>query len=123
MDASRSKVRPAPMASLRKRWSSRFEGLPTPRPYNEAVDDLVQRVAHSMERRGLLTRPGHLGVAVSGGPDSVCLLYVLVDLAGQWGRPLHVLHLDHGLRGEESRGDAEFVRGLADSLGIPCTIR
>ena len=42
---------------------------------------------------------------VSGGPDSVALLRVVVSLGGE---PV-VLHVDHGLRGEESREDAEFV--------------
>ncbi len=65
-------------------------------------------------------RPGKkAGVAVSGGADSVCLLHVLREL----GLPVHVLHLNHNLRGEESRGDAEFVRQLAERLGIPCTVR
>jgi len=68
--------------------------------------------------------PGqHAGVAVSGGADSVCLLHLLDALAGQWNLRLTVLHLDHGLRGEESRQDAEFVRALAASLGLPVEIR
>ncbi len=63
---------------------------------------------------------GHkVGVAVSGGADSVCLLYALRELAPDWGIALSVLHLDHGLRGAESDADAEFVRGLADRLGLP----
>jgi tRNA(Ile)-lysidine synthase len=64
-----------------------------------------------------------VGVAVSGGADSVCLLHVLVELAPRWDLRLSVLHLDHGLRGEESRQDAEFVRGLADRLGLPLSLR
>ena len=68
--------------------------------------------------------PGeHAGVAVSGGADSVCLLHVLASLAAPWNLRLTVLHLDHGLRGEESRQDAEFVRALAASLGLPIEIR
>lgn len=51
---------------------------------------------------------------VSGGPDSVALLRVLVELGSQ---PV-VLHVDHGLRGEESLMDAEFVRGLCEELGL-----
>ena len=62
------------------------------------------------------------GVAVSGGADSVCLLFALRELAPRWGIALAVLHLDHGLRGEESRGDAEFVRRLALELGLPVTM-
>ena len=41
----------------------------------------------------------------SGGPDSVALLRVVVSRGGE---PV-VLHVDHGLRGEESHEDAEFV--------------
>src|SRR5215207_5896418 len=55
---------------------------------------------------------------VSGGPDSVALLRVLLELGGE---PV-VLHLDHGLRGEESREDAEFVRGLCGRLGVRCEV-
>lgn len=56
---------------------------------------------------------------VSGGPDSVAMLRVLV---GFGARPL-VLHVDHGLRGEESWEDAEFVRELCESLGVLCEVR
>lgn len=56
---------------------------------------------------------------VSGGPDSVALLRVLVMLGA---RPV-VLHVDHGLRGEESRRDADFVRGLCRGLGLEFEVR
>src|ERR687884_2283342 len=56
---------------------------------------------------------------VSGGPDSTALLRVLVELEA---RPV-VLHVDHGLRGEESREDAEFVQELCTRLGIICEVR
>jgi tRNA(Ile)-lysidine synthase len=64
-----------------------------------------------------------VGVAVSGGADSVCLLCALLELAPRWDLRLSVLHLDHGLRGEESRQDAEFVRDLAGRLGLPLSLR
>src|SRR5918997_270001 len=53
-------------------------------------------------------------VMVSGGPDSVALLRTLVELEM---RPV-VLHVDHGLRGEESLTDAKFVRELCEGLGL-----
>jgi tRNA(Ile)-lysidine synthase len=56
---------------------------------------------------------------VSGGPDSVALLRVLIAL----GSESVVLHVDHGLRGEESREDAEFVRDLCVRLGVRCEVR
>src|SRR5579864_954304 len=60
-----------------------------------------------------------VGVAVSGGADSVCLLHVLVELGPRWNLRLSVLHLNHQLRGEESREDARFVAELAARLGLP----
>jgi tRNA(Ile)-lysidine synthase len=69
------------------------------------------------ERYGMnLRRPL---VLVSGGPDSVALLRSIVALGGQPA----VLHVDHGLRGEESREDADFVRGLCGRLGVVCEVR
>ena len=52
----------------------------------------------------------------------MCLLHVLVELAPRWNLALRVLHLDHGLRGAESRADAEFVRDAAAGLGLPCEL-
>lgn len=62
---------------------------------------------------------GRWAAAVSGGADSVALLLLLQ------GRPdmsLHVVHLDHQIRGQASADDAAFVAGLAGKLGIPVTI-
>ena len=54
-------------------------------------------------------------VAVSGGPDSVCLLHVLREL----GTVAGVAHFNHRLRGAESDGDEAFVEELARGLGLP----
>jgi len=59
-----------------------------------------------------------LGVAVSGGADSVALLDILQKL----GYPLHILHVNHQLRGQESDGDEQFVRELARQRGIPVEV-
>lgn len=67
----------------------------------------------------MFARGNHVGVAVSGGPDSVCLLHVLAELAPHWALKLSVLHVDHQLRGEESKGDAQFVREMASRMGFP----
>ena len=56
-------------------------------------------------------------VAVSGGADSVALLYFLADLAEAWRLRLHVLHVDHQLR-PDSPADADFVRALGARLGV-----
>ncbi|HAA75153.1 TPA: tRNA lysidine(34) synthetase TilS [Candidatus Latescibacteria bacterium] len=59
-------------------------------------------------------------VAVSGGLDSVSLLAALRSLAERRDLRLHVAHLDHGIRGSASAGDAAFVLELADRYDLPC---
>ena len=73
----------------------------------------------TIARHRLFDTGQRVGVAVSGGADSVCLLHVLRDLAPLWGLHLSVLHLNHRLRGSESDEDAEFVRRLAAEFGLP----
>jgi tRNA(Ile)-lysidine synthase len=84
---------------------------------------LLQRIVHTIERHRMFHPGQSVGVAVSGGADSVCLLHALLELAPKWDLHLSVLHLNHQLRGEESRQDAEFVRDLAARLGLPFLIR
>lgn len=56
---------------------------------------------------------------ISGGADSVALLHLLHR---NGFRDIVVCHLDHGLRGRASAGDARFVQKLAADLGYPCEI-
>jgi len=68
----------------------------------------------SLERNALIL------VAVSGGADSVFLLILLQDMAKEYGWRIAVGHVNHGMRGEESDGDAAFVTDLADRMGVAC---
>jgi tRNA(Ile)-lysidine synthase len=83
---------------------------------------LEQRVLHFIQERRLVSSGSCLLVAVSGGPDSVCLLYILVKLQSELGIRLHVAHLNHQLRGAEAKADAQYVSDLARQLGIPVTV-
>jgi tRNA(Ile)-lysidine synthase len=70
-------------------------------------------------RRVELLRAGdRVGVAVSGGIDSVALLRLLVELRQELGIVLAVIHFNHKLRGAESDADQEFVAGLAREHGL-----
>lgn len=60
--------------------------------------------------------------AVSGGADSVFMLHVLKSLCGSRGIKLCAAHFEHGIRGEESRRDAEFTEKLCETLGVECII-
>ncbi len=68
------------------------------------------------------TCPTHAGdtlvAAVSGGPDSVALLHLLVRVQDTLGVTLQIAHLNHGIRGQEADEDAEFVAELAGELGL-----
>jgi tRNA(Ile)-lysidine synthase len=80
---------------------------------------VLERVRKTITRYNMLPQGGRVAVAVSGGPDSVCLLHVLVDLAPSWDVSLAVAHLNHQLRGAESDEDESFVARLAARLGLP----
>ncbi len=64
-----------------------------------------------------------IGVAVSGGADSVALLLALDRLAAEREIRLGIIHVNHALRGAESDADEAFVRGLAERLGLPIRVR
>jgi len=81
---------------------------------------------HPAEKKVLLTILEHrmvnsgetIVVAVSGGPDSVCLLTILFQLQRWLNISLIVAHLNHGLRPQEDERETEFVANLAGSLNL-----
>lgn len=58
-------------------------------------------------------------VAVSGGVDSLSLLHYLNEQKNSLGLSLSALHCEHGIRGEESIADGEFVKSICEQWGIP----
>jgi len=80
---------------------------------------VLERVRKTITRYNMLPRGSRVAVAVSGGPDSVCLLHVLLELAPAFDVSLSVAHLNHQLRGAESDEDERFVAGLAARVGLP----
>ena len=93
-----------------------------------AVDDVRARVEAAVARFVQERAPWQSGetivAAVSGGPDSLCMLGALLSLKEAYpalapGR-IVVAHLDHGLRGEAGHADSEWVRAFAAQLGVPC---
>jgi tRNA(Ile)-lysidine synthase len=81
--------------------------------YHGRVQTLPQTVLAYIRKHALLKAGDRVGVAVSGGADSVALLRLLLDLRGELGIVLSVVHFNHQLRGAESDEDERFVAELA----------
>jgi tRNA(Ile)-lysidine synthase len=77
------------------------------------ADRLISRINAAIKQLGVV-RPGErIGVAVSGGADSVALLLLLLELRNKLGIVLSVVHLNHKLRGRAADADERFVEKLA----------
>ena len=83
---------------------------------------IIDTVLKTIEAHGMLARGDRVLAALSGGPDSVALLDILARRRKSLGITLHAAHLDHMLRGAESRADAEFCRAFARKLKVPIAI-
>jgi len=88
----------------------------------KAPDDIHHQVLRTIRTYGMISRGDRVVVAVSGGPDSVALMSLLVELRRRLGIRLHAAHLDHGLRGDDSRADARYTRRLVRRLGLEVTV-
>lgn len=80
---------------------------------------LKEELEHFNQEHHMFDRGDHIVVGVSGGADSVCLLELLYELREKWDLMLYVLHVHHGIRGEEADRDACFVEGLARDWQLP----
>lgn len=80
---------------------------------------LIERVARTLVDRRMLEARRRIGIAVSGGADSVALLHLLLELAPRFALTLSVVHLNHCLRGAASDADEQFVASLAARHHLP----
>jgi tRNA(Ile)-lysidine synthase len=86
--------------------------------YHVSVHTLAQRVSAYVRQQELLHPGDRVGVAVSGGVDSVALLRLMLELRQEFGIVLSVVHFNHKLRGTESDADQAFAAALAREHGL-----
>jgi tRNA(Ile)-lysidine synthase len=83
------------------------------------VDEkLLKKILVFIERYELLERGDRVLLAVSGGSDSVFLLYSFLELKGIYSLDIAVAHFNHGIRGDEADRDEEFTGKLAKKFGL-----
>ena len=87
-------------------------------PKSIYYDAVREKVLASIREHGLLKPGDRVGVAVSGGADSVAMLRALLELRGELGIVLSVLHFNHKIRGADADEDERFVQGLAGQQGL-----
>ncbi len=80
--------------------------------FEHQVEDTIRRFSMIPDHASVLA-------GCSGGADSTALLLVLCALAPAHDWHVEALHVEHGIRGEESRGDADFTMDLCRTLGVP----
>jgi tRNA(Ile)-lysidine synthase len=86
--------------------------------YHVSVHALAERLLVHLRRQELLQAGDRVGVAVSGGIDSIALLRLLLELRRELGIVVSVVHFNHKLRGAESDDDQEFVANLAGEFDL-----
>src|SRR5437764_14993842 len=82
-----------------------------------AVARVLERVTQAARQHEMFSSGDRVLVAVSGGPDSTCLLHSLHMLSRLLQVEIEVFHFDHRLR-EDSGQDAAYVRRTAEKLGV-----
>lgn len=79
---------------------------------------MLNKVINYIKDNNLIKEKDKVLVALSGGPDSVCLLHILHRLKNVFNIELGAIHINHMLRGEESDNDEKYIGQLCDKLGI-----
>lgn len=81
--------------------------------------DTMKRIFDTIQKYNMIS-PGMTVVAgVSGGADSVCMLFALAKYREQIPFSLIAVHVEHGIRGQESLNDARFTRQFCADLNVP----
>ena len=79
---------------------------------------MYQRVKAYVEKYHMLQENDHVITGVSGGADSVCLLFMLKEFKNEMPLELTVVHIHHGIRGDSADADERYVKALCRQLGV-----
>ncbi len=80
---------------------------------------MKEKVLDIIKRYDLIEDKDNILVGLSGGPDSMALLFVLLEIREDIDFNIFIAHVNHGVRGEEALEDEKFVEGIAKELNLP----
>ena len=84
---------------------------------------LRKKVQKTIKDHELFSEGDSVVIGVSGGPDSICLLHILFSLSAEiYHLDLHVVHVNHQLRGKDADEDERYVREFCKTRNIPCHV-
>ena len=83
---------------------------------------IFHKVEQYVAKRNMIQKGDKLVVGVSGGADSICLLFVLMELQKKLAFEMVVVHVNHGLRGESADADEAYVRKVCKEHDITCEV-
>ncbi len=87
-----------------------------------SMDKLQEKVLNTIKTQAMIPADGHVIVGLSGGMDSVCLLFVLLSLREQLHFKVSAVHVNHGLRGDAADADQDFAEKLCRVQQIPLMV-
>lgn len=80
---------------------------------------MKDKVLRTIEEYNLIEENDNIVIGLSGGPDSMALLYVLLEVRKEIDFNIIIAHVNHGVRGAEALADEKFVENLAKKLNLP----
>lgn len=83
---------------------------------------MLEKIRRYVEKWHMIEKGDKIVVGVSGGADSICLLFVLLKLQRELSFELICVHVNHGLRGDDADADEGYVKSFCEKYQIPCVI-
>lgn len=82
------------------------------------MSDFIKKILSTIQKYNMLSYGDHVLIGLSGGPDSVCLLFVLNKLKSPFKLKISAIYFDHGLRPEEIPEEINFCQKICDTLDL-----
>ncbi len=79
---------------------------------------MFEKVYRYIKENSMVHKNMHIVAGVSGGADSMCMLAILSEIAPEYALKLHVVHVNHGIRGEDAAADEKFVKNYCEKNNI-----